>query len=315
MKRQESLLLIAIILGTITSMVYPGQDPAQGPFSVPPLQQPFQLPEDDEAELKEAFDEQELLDVPIEYTHHRRKGGGKSGKMVADFFHSIFSDVFWLNVNLFTWNTFKLIAATFPIFIGARMIDDKLHRCFYDAAHHKNINQLPNWCQGVARAAIGIPIVFLGLDAFFSKIDERRWTSQILLLGVPFVIWTKKLIKLAKFDGCQRPWNEFFDCENRSYGGFPSGHMAQALYMTVLFGIRYGPRLAVPLGLTAAFIGVTFVTCNRHYLSQVVAGSVFGTIYALAASKLVDTKMAEKVKLRLKVDDEGRPTLSAGISW
>lgn len=315
MKVRQSITIAIIALLVLANALSAGHDSFQGPFSVAPLAQP--LKEEPIIEDNQELDERSLLDVPQEYTYrsHKRKAGGRSGKMVAEFFSTVFSDVFYLNVNLFTWNSFKIVAATFPAFIAARMIDDKLHRCFYDKSCHKNINQLPNWCQGVARAAIGVPIVLLGFDAFFSKIDERRWTSQILLLGIPFVIWTKKLIKLAQFDGCQRPWNEFFDCENRSYGGFPSGHMAQALYMAVLFGTRYGPRMAVPLGLVASFIGVTFVTCNRHYLSQVVAGSVFGTLYALAASKLVDMKLADRVKLRIKVDEEGRPTLSAGISW
>lgn len=283
----------------------------QMPFTTKPLPQPFSaLPSEPE-------DNRSFLQVPQEYTHRTRARQRKSysGQAVGNVITGAFKDIFNLNKNLFTWNTFKIIASTFPIFIGARMLDERLHSCFYDGSCHKNTHQMPSWCHDVAKVSIGVPIVFLGLDAFFSKIPERQWTSQILLVGMPFVIWTKKLIKQAKFDGCQRPWNEYFECDTRSYGGFPSGHMAQAMYMTVLFGTRYGPRLAVPLGALSAFIGLTFVTCNRHYLSQIIGGAAFGSIYGLAASKVVDMKLTNQVNLRINMDEKGRPSFSAGISW
>lgn len=284
----------------------------QMPFTTKPLPQPFStLPN------KPQEDAQSLLNVPQEYVTRsgKRQKKSYSGQAVGNVITGAFKDIFNLHKNLFTWDTFKIVASTFPLFIGARMIDERLHGCFYDSSCHKNKNQMPGWCHDVAKVSIGVPIVLLGLDAFFSKIPERQWTSQILLVGMPFVIWTKKLIKQAQFDGCQRPWNEYFDCESRSYGGFPSGHTAQATYMAVLFGMRYGPRMAVPLGALTAFIGVTFVSCNRHYLSQVIGGAAFGAIYGLAASKVVDMKLTNQVKLRINMDERGRPSFSAGVSW
>ena len=132
---------------------------------------------------------------------------------------------------------------------------------------------------------------------------------------MPFVIWTKKLVKKLRFECFRRPWHEAFSCEERSYGGFPSGHMAQALYMAVLYGTRYGPAYAVPLGIMSTAIGVTFVTCNRHYLSQIIGGAAFGTLYALAANKVVESNMKDTVKLGLKVDNYGRPSFSFAFKW
>ncbi len=271
----------------------------------------------DEVELVNDAEESSLLNAPAEYTTRTRRRNAQSyvGQAIVEAVTSAAHDVLVLNKNLFTWNTFKVLCSAFPVFVGTRMIDEKLQRCFYDGSCHKNINQLPSWCHEVAKASIGLPIVMLGIDAFFSRNDDRRWTAQILLLGMPFVIWTKTLIKKMKFDGCLRPWNEKFSCEQRSFGGFPSGHMAQALYMTVLYGKRYGPAFAIPLGLLASFIGVTFVSCNRHYISQVIAGAAFGSIYALAASKLVDEKLANRINLEVGVDDQGRPNFSVGLSW
>ncbi len=235
--------------------------------------------------------------------------------MLGETITDAFGDVLELHKNLFSWDSFKIISSVFPLFIAARMIDEKLQRCFHDPDHHKNINQMPGWCHDLAKTSIAVPLVLLGSAAFLSRDDEWRWTGQILLVGMPFVIWTKKLVKQMQFDVCLRPWHEKFSYEKRSFGGFPSGHMAQALYMAVLYGSRYGPRLAVPLGGLAAFIGVTFLTCNRHFLSQLVAGGAFGTLYALAASKIVDKKLTDRVKLGIAVDEVGRPTFSAGVSW
>lgn len=271
-------------------------------------------PEDREV----ANDEPSLIDTAPQYTTRKRQREKRSYfvQSVGEAITDAFKDIFVLNKNLFTWNSFKIICSVFPIFVTARMLDEKLQRCFYDPTCHKNINQMPAWCHDVAKTSIAVPIVLLGLDAFLSRDDDRRWTAQILLVGMPFVIWTKTLIKQMKFDACLRPWNEKFSCEQRAFGGFPSGHMAQALYMAVLYGKRFGPAYAVPLGFLAAFIGVTFVSCNRHYISQVIAGAAFGSIYALAASKLVDDKLASRrVKLGIGMDENGRPTFSANVSW
>ena len=246
----------------------------------------------------------------------RRRANKSASNVFGEIVSSAVKDILVLHKNLFTWNSFKVITAMFPIFIAARMVDEKLQRCFYDPRSRKNINQPPSWCHDVAKTSIAVPLVVLGLDAFLAKDDDKRWTGQIMLLGMPFVIWTKKLVKQLKFDACLRPWHEKLTCgSERSFGGFPSGHMAQALYMAVLYGTRYGPRYALPLGGIAAFIGTTFVACNRHYLSQIIAGGVFGTIYALAASKLVDQKLADNVKLGIAVDDAGHPSFSAKVRW
>ncbi len=265
----------------------------------------------------DSFEQTRKREFPYEYTNRirKRRKKGRASQVLGEIASSVFQDILVLHKNLFTWNTFKIVSTVFPLFVGARMLDEKLQRCFYDASCHRNINQMPSWCHDVAKVSIALPIVLLGSDALFAKDDDRRWTGQIFLLGIPFVIWTKKLVKQMKFEACLRPWHERFSCEDRSFGGFPSGHMAQALYMAVLYGTRYGPRYALPLGLLASFIGVTFVTCNRHYFSQVIAGSAFGTIYALAASKLVDTKLADKVNLGLGVDEVGNPTLSLSMRW
>lgn len=298
---------------SLLACLLPFQLYANDPFDIQPetLSDAAQIESDDP--LIDYYPEINGSIEPSARTRKRRRARGEP--KLAAFMGNIFEDILVLNRNLFLWNSFKVVATTFPLFVGARMIDEKLQNCFYDSNNHKNLNQMPAWCHDVAKASIAFPIVFLGLKGLLSKDKDEQYTSKIMLVGMPFVIWTKKLVKQMKFQACLRPWNEKFSCEERSFGGFPSGHMAQAMYTAVLYGVRYGPRYSIPLGVLAGFLGVTFVTCNRHYISQVIGGASFGTMYALAANTLVNSKMTENVKLGFKFDDRGAPTLSVAFNF
>ena len=225
------------------------------------------------------------------------------------FIKDLTKDAFLLQRYLFTWKTYKIIVGSFPIFILARMFDTKIQSCFYDPQHHKNVNQLPSWCEKLARFGVGAPIAALGSMAFIAKDPDLRETSRVFLLGMPFVVFGKDVIKNFNAECCLRPWNENFSCVKRSSGGFPSGHMAEITYITVLYGSRFGPKFGIPLGILAAFLGVSFISCNRHYTSQIVAGAALGTIYAYAASSLIDRNLSQNVKLSLKLNPRGKTAL------
>lgn len=236
------------------------------------------------------------------------------GKL-ATFIGEIASDVVGLNVGLFSWDTFKIITTIFPLFVGARMIDERVQNCFYDRSHHKNLNQPPAWVHDAAQYSIGIPIVLLGSYAFFECDLEKQQAGRLLLLGLPFVIWGKTLLKKINMRACYRPWNEQFSRKRQSLGGLPSGHMSEAMYTAVLFGARFGPKYAVPLGFLAAFLGAAFVACNRHYLSQIVAGAGLGTIYAVAANKVIDRNLCDRWSAGMECDANGTPLFSLGCRF
>jgi hypothetical protein len=239
--------------------------------------------------------------------HKRRKPdlGPKFDDMLTDIWRNAID----LNKNLFSWDTFKIFVTAFPFFIGTRMFDEKLQNCFYNGRYHKNRNQMPPWVHDMAQYSIALPIIFLGSRAFLSEDSDQRQAAQIYLTGMPFVIFTKDLIKKLDCDICYRPWHEKFSWKKRSCGGFPSGHMAEAAYSATLYGIRYGYRYAVPLGALAAFLGVTFLTSNRHYVSQLVAGACLGATYAVAANKLIDTRLQERFELTMARLSGGGPAL------
>jgi membrane-associated phospholipid phosphatase len=197
------------------------------------------------------------------------------------------------------------------------MIDEKLHHCFFDQRHKKNRYEPAQWVKETARLSIGIPITLLGLQAIFSHNDDMQKTSQIFLTGMPFVLLAKDFIKQLDFDVCKRPFHEKFAKHQRKFGGFPSGHLAEATYTAVLYGMRFGPNFAIPLGGVAVFVSVIFLSSNRHYLSQMVAGAGFGAMYAFSANRLIDSRLAQKrdFNLGLTRDDYGNPAMKLSMKF
>lgn len=227
-------------------------------------------------------------------------------------------DVIKINLGLFSWDSLKVFVITAPFFAGSRMIDEKLHNCFFDHKRKKNKNEPAQWCKEVARLSIGIPIALLGTQAFFSRETDMQTTSQVFLTGMPFVLLAKDIFKeQLNFDLCKRPFHQVFAKEQRKYGGFPSGHLAEATYTAVLYGMRFGINYALPLGGIAVFVTIVFLSSNRHYLSQMIAGAGFGAMYALSANRLIDSKLAKKSELQLGlgVGDRGEAIMKMSMKF
>jgi hypothetical protein len=225
----------------------------------------------------------------------------------ARFFGEIIVDAVMLNVNLFSVDSAKIITGFSPVYLGSRMIDENVQQHFYDGEHHKNIYQLPTKCHAIAHYGIGVPMVFLSSLAFWGWNEDLRMTARLFAIGLPFVQSGKDIIKKLRFKSCLRPWHENFGRDKRSSGGFPSGHMANVVYMTALFGMRHGPAWGIPLGLFSTFVFVDFLNCNRHYLSQLFAGAGLGLIFAYAANKVIEQKLEACYFFDCTYNEAGQP--------
>ena len=221
----------------------------------------------------------------------------------------VIEDAILLHVKLFTVDSVKIITAFTPFYLSARMIDEDVQQNFHDRECHVNINQFPQKCHEIAQKGVGVPMVFLSSLALWAPKENLRMTARMFAIGLPFVHSGKDIIKKLDNNICLRPWHENFSHHKRSTGGFPSGHMANVTYMTALFGMRHGWRWAVPLSLFAAFVFADFLNCNRHYLSQLVAGVGFGLIYAFAAQKVIERRMNQRMWFDMWCNDQ-----AAGIS-
>lgn len=192
----------------------------------------------------------------------------------------------------FSWDSLKVIVIFTPLYVTARLIDQNIHNRFYCPQHHKNINQLPRCCYNFADVGLPIALVGLSMLSLYPYNDELQATAQVFAVSLPFTWIGKKILKTFKTPGSLRPPNQLFNKHKRTFGGCPSGHMMEAVYMATLFGMRLGPKWGVPLGIFAAALFVDFTTCNRHFLSQLIAGAGLGVIYAVAANKVITTKLS-----------------------
>jgi len=224
-------------------------------------------------------------------------------------------DMLLLNVYLFSITSAKVLTSFTPFYLSARMIDEDIQKTFYDRICHTNIYQLPNTCHQVAQNGVGVPMVVLSTMALWAPDNELRKTARMFALGLPFVHWGKDLIKTLDTNICLRPWNEHFSSVKRSTGGFPSGHMANVTYMTALFGMRHGWKWAVPLSLFSAFVFTDFLNCNRHYLSQLIAGVGFGLLYAFSADAVIKRRSALDMQIKCGMTDQGGINASIACSF
>jgi hypothetical protein len=221
------------------------------------------------------------------------------------FIGSCVKDMGLIVKNIFDWDSYKIIAVSFPLLAVGRMTDDALQKHFYDPRHHKNVHQMPKWTQKAADLCIFVPVGALSSLLIAGPTHDMRTAGRVFAAGLPFVWLGKDVIKQCKTDMNLRPWNEHFSCHHRSYGGFPSGHMAASMYMTLFWGLRYGAKFAVPLGICSACIGIAYVTGNRHYLSQLVGGAAWGALWAYAARKVVDRDLEKDYRFNLNLNQQG----------
>ena len=210
----------------------------------------------------------------------------------ARFMGEIVIDALDINYNLLSVNSAKIITAFIPLYLMTRYFDETIQHNFYDKHLHKNINQFPRAAHQAAKYGVGIPMVTLSSLAILGPTPDLRMTGRIFAIALPFVHSGKDIIKKMNFHACLRPWHEDFDQHHRSTGGFPSGHMANVTFMATLFGMRYGPRWAIPLSLLASFVGADFINCNRHYASQLIAGAGLGVMFAYAVNNVITKKLS-----------------------
>lgn len=219
-----------------------------------------------------------------------------------------------MNRNLISMDSLKVFTGTVPFYISARAFDERLQKKFYDATTHINVNQPSGWIFSVANwCGMFVPMGYLASEAFWHKNPDVRAASSVFGTGI-FSAWVaKNAIKKLPVDASLRPWHEKFSCEKRALGGFPSGHMVEVAYMTTFAWLQKGSTWGVPLALGSAAIFGLSVTCNRHYASQVIAGTGLGVMYGLAANMIVGKYCPKDLSFVVSGNEQGG--MSMGASW
>lgn len=184
--------------------------------------------------------------------------------------------------NLFTGDALGVFAPFLPFWAASYSFDDRAHHRFYCEKHHTNKNQCSCHWADLSECLVGVSIGSLVSCSFAVKNRQLQRTAQLYAITLPITWAAKKLIKQIEWKGNRRPGSADYS-KKCHWGGFPSGHMLEMTYATVLFGLSMGPGFAIPLGISTVIIGGTFVQTNRHYISQLVAGAAIGTLFGFAA--------------------------------
>jgi membrane-associated phospholipid phosphatase len=210
------------------------------------------------------------------------------------FFSDLIRDTVEINANLFSVTTAKVVTLSLPFFLTTRSFDEKFHTTFYDKSLHKNINQMNSTVSKVLEKVPFCGVLAFSSLSLFAIDSQLRGVARLFALGVISSSAGKDLVKQLEIKHNLRPWNEHFSNQQRSYGGFPSGHMIESSYMATVLGSYYGIKAAVPLGILTGAMFALSINSNRHYMSQAVAGVSVGIIYGLATSKVIKKRLSDQ---------------------
>lgn len=222
------------------------------------------------------------------------------GRLVHNFFY----DTAALHYEIFTWETLKLALIFGALYGAAHVMDSKVHDCFYCSDSHKNKGCMS---RTASKFMFAVPtIIALSYTAFVfnSWSEELSVSARVFASGLLPLEILKSLFKTAQLQPCLRPKCEFFDKSKQYYGGFPSGHMAFMAYEATYLGLEYGWKAGVPLGALALAIFAGALDSNRHFASQLIAGTGLGVVYGVAAHRVMNCYFAQDVKCDLVVEPD-----------
>ena len=202
------------------------------------------------------------------------------GHSPGDLIRNVGIDFLDVHRHIFTANSMRVLSGFVPIYIGARLIDEPTHNSFYDYEFHANKDEPCEHLYTLTNGHMSYPIIVLSAMLFASSCQRTRVAVGTVIPGIMAVLFTKDLLK----DCCagRRPYNEHYRCDTWVYNGWPSGHATGISFLAVYYGLTQGARWMIPAGIVAGLLSGLAVQCNKHYVSQVVAGLALGTTYAFA---------------------------------
>lgn len=228
----------------------------------------------------------------FEWVFARKKGrsvfDALTPQRVNHYLKTAVQDSFDITRELFTMRSMKVISGFWPFFITSLYYDERIHDKFYDPVRHLNLHHPSAELNKLIHPHIlKSPFYICALLSLVRQDPLKRRAMRLFVLGAVLKIYTKAAIKevFQALDApiAQRPLSGFFNPNKKVHNAFPSGHAAFAAFNAVYLGLYKGPIAGIPLGLYALFIMGMRVAQNSHYLSQVVGGAAFGTLFGVSA--------------------------------
>ena len=192
----------------------------------------------------------------------------------------------YLNIIRFTW------------FLGALFIlfQDKLD-------FQKKINQLGNpvldlVMRNLTYAGDGLFAVLVFIVLLFIRIK----TALIALISFALTAGIVQLLKHTVFDTMKRPYYflqsdvNFRIIEDFTYhssNSFPSGHSASIFAICTVIAYQYKSKLSIQLLLVviAVLVALTRVYLCQHFLQDIIAGSLIGTLISYYTSLFLESRL------------------------
>lgn len=144
-----------------------------------------------------------------------------------------------------------------------------------------------------------IPAIGLGSALFYeegndgvTQFAKAFITSQIITHGLKYTVHERRPNGIC--------------CNS-----FPSGHTSAAFMGAAFIQKRYGWNYAIPAYLGATYVGYSRVQSKNHYIKDVVAGAVIGTLSSFYFTRPYDDK-AYSISLR---EENGLYHVNFSMTW
>tara|TARA_B100000674_G_C37905760_1_gene946076 strand:+ start:201 stop:779 length:579 start_codon:yes stop_codon:yes gene_type:complete len=167
----------------------------------------------------------------------------------------------------------------------------------------KKINQLGNpvldlVMRNLTYAGDGLFAVLVFIVLLFIRIK----TALIALISFALTAGIVQLLKHTVFDTMKRPYYflqsdvNFRIIEDFTYhssNSFPSGHSASIFAICTVIAYQYKSKLSIQLLLVviAVLVALTRVYLCQHFLQDIIAGSLIGTLISYYTSLFLESRL------------------------
>ena len=101
---------------------------------------------------------------------------------------------------------------------------------------------------------------------------------------------------------------------NRFSSSFPSGHVSASFALATTFDSMYGYKVGIPLYVFSSFVGLSRISDNKHFLSDVLFGAALGTAVGRGVASI--HKNGKKNRFSIMPYSDGTITgLALALSW
>ncbi len=181
------------------------------------------------------------------------------------------------------------------IAVGLSFADEPVQEFCLELRKHQEIRNISSRITNLGAQYEGITLVALGTYGFLFKNEKIQTTT--LLATQAYITSSVMQSLIKKITGRQRPsyydpieqeaepkfrgpfHRPFMDANgSKMSSSFPSGHAALAFAAATVYALEFKDRPLVPIisYTTASLIGLSRITQNRHWATDILAGAALG---------------------------------------